>query len=287
MTATCAGLSAPLNAVSILCLRVTPGAYYAPRVWARDLPWIGVCAALAGCGDDPATAPPTGPTEPMDLAFEQPSADGACLSIGSDYGWHPTVVMRVTNIELSPPGRCGSFLQCGHLALYAGAVLPADRIAADRAACRDALDQCESRNCEAERSECGPMDDSETGLKCDELYDRCDTRHCASELARCDALAAGLALNNETAVPAVTLLTDRLADPVHDGTPLSDGRGDDVLRLRVLAIGPRGDVLHEDGTSQDECSSSSDCEADGVCSEGLCRSAVTADLAVLTVPDCD
>ncbi len=255
---------------------------------ARDLACLALAATLVGCGDDAASPPPTGPDGEMMLTFAEPAADGACLSIGSDDRWHPTVVMDVEQIVLRPPGGCGSFVQCGHLALYAGAVLPADDIAAGRALCRGALEACEALDCDADLSACESSAEGNADLLrvCAERHEACAARDCPSEHALCDAGAEGLVLNNETAVPALTLRTDRLADPVHDGTPLANGAGDDLLRLRVIAIGPSGQVLYEDGAEQQQCDTSSACDDDRVCSQGLCRAAVTADLAVISVPDC-
>jgi hypothetical protein len=83
--------------------------------------------ALAACEDD-AVAPidrgPDGnPTMVISLPTPTAGAEMLCVSIGDDVDAEVPILVEVEELILRPPGICGDFLQCGHLALYANDVL--------------------------------------------------------------------------------------------------------------------------------------------------------------------
>jgi hypothetical protein len=82
-----------------------------------------VLASLAsGCGGDEAPPIDLGPTGEPKIAFASPAGDEPiCVSIGDVDGRIPLVV-ETSQVVLNPPATCGTYLQCGHLVLYAEGV---------------------------------------------------------------------------------------------------------------------------------------------------------------------
>lgn len=80
---------------------------------------------LFGCGDTVATETDVGPTGDPAIAFVVPAvSDGvACLSLGDSSDAELALVMDPVEVDIRPPGACGSSAQCGRLSLYVEEVL--------------------------------------------------------------------------------------------------------------------------------------------------------------------
>jgi hypothetical protein len=90
--------------------------------WPYPLAALAALLCLAACEDD-AVAPidlgPTGtPTLALTLPMKTPGAERVCASIGHDANARVPILVEVEELVLRPPGACGDFVQCGHLALY-------------------------------------------------------------------------------------------------------------------------------------------------------------------------
>jgi len=77
-------------------------------------------AGLVGCDGTVASDTDVGPLGDPALAFAVPAAAGEapCLSLGASNDAELTLVMTPTELEVRPPGACGSSAQCGRLSLY-------------------------------------------------------------------------------------------------------------------------------------------------------------------------
>lgn len=159
------------------------------------MPALIALVGLLGCGETASTETDVGPTGDPSISFAVPTAtDGVgCLSLGDSNDAELALVMELAEVDVRPPGACGSSSQCGWLSLY--------------------------------------VDD---------------------------------VLNNESGVPAISLLARKLADPIHDGSPRLDDGEPDLLSLRVVVTTALDEPLLD--------------------REGL---PVEASLEVMTVPDCD
>jgi DNA-binding CsgD family transcriptional regulator len=58
-----------------------------------------------------------------EIAFVSPAGDEPiCVSIGDDADGRVPLVVETSQVVLNPPATCGTYLQCGHLVLYAEGV---------------------------------------------------------------------------------------------------------------------------------------------------------------------
>jgi hypothetical protein len=92
---------------------------------ARALVFAALCAATMGCSDDQAAAVDVGPSGPPSVRFTNPASGGdpVCVDVPADDDVRIPLQVRVEELLLRPPGGCGVFAQCGHLALSADGLL--------------------------------------------------------------------------------------------------------------------------------------------------------------------
>ena len=83
------------------------------------------CALASACTTSEEATLDVGPTGDPTLSIAEPGTDGfpVCVSIGTDADFRLPVLVDVEELALRPPGACGSYAQCGQLALYVDGVL--------------------------------------------------------------------------------------------------------------------------------------------------------------------
>ena len=87
---------------------------------------VALLLAGAGCDDDETAEPDLGPTGDPTLFFAEPASDAAsrfCAEVTAEDDARVPLLVAVTEFYLRPPGACGTYVQCGHLALYVNDVL--------------------------------------------------------------------------------------------------------------------------------------------------------------------
>lgn len=99
------------------------GRHHRRRVRVRSSLIFAVAGALLGCGSGDPPVIDLGPTGEPSVDFASPEGEAPiCVSIGDDANGRVPLVVAIDQIVLKPPGTCGTFVQCGHLVLYAEGV---------------------------------------------------------------------------------------------------------------------------------------------------------------------
>lgn len=85
---------------------------------ARCFALVALTSLGLGCSSTSTSETSAGPVGPASFALTSP-ADGACIAIGTDVTAHVPLAFETTNVVLRPPGACGSYANCGRIALRA------------------------------------------------------------------------------------------------------------------------------------------------------------------------
>lgn len=81
---------------------------------------------LAACSDDETEATDVGPSGNPTIALLSPASSDPqpiCVAIDDEPDARVPLLVETTELVLRPPGACGYYVQCGHLALYVDDVL--------------------------------------------------------------------------------------------------------------------------------------------------------------------
>ncbi|MBW2525953.1 MAG: hypothetical protein JRI23_17360 [Deltaproteobacteria bacterium] len=87
---------------------------------------VAIALAAAACDDETQEPVALGPTGPPSMAFVEPQSHDvhpACEQVGDEPDARVPLLVETSELVLRPPDACGSYVQCGHLALYVDDVL--------------------------------------------------------------------------------------------------------------------------------------------------------------------